>query len=280
MVVSHFFFLPLLRRTIAHAAYRGYSSSVTTNGFWAQSRSVLRQLNLMRNDGLSSVSISTSLFHQEFVSLDRVIIAAREVLNAGLKVTINVVTSEGFDEREVISAIDEFAEDENFSLVVMPCLPAGRARIDVDTSEYTKKSFTPSGNCSTHFRKLAVDKRGDVYPCCSPGGFTPPLRMGNVHERVLTDIIKDSADNALLAILESVGPVYFLPFLRSRFRESEFEDRYSDQCHLCHEIMSSPAYLEAINEATDVLIPQLRKAGKTVTISGERLERIVFHKNV
>src|SRR5262249_46321750 len=115
----------------------------------------------------------------------------------------------------------------------------------------------PHGNCRGHFRKVAVDQSGDVFPCCSPGGFSPPLRMGSVRNTPLRSILEASADNKLLAILDSVGPQFFLPFLRAAAVEPDLPDRFSDQCNLCHVILSSSRCAQTIANASEQLFAEL-----------------------
>src|SRR5439155_23338962 len=108
----------------------------------------------------------------------------------------------------------------------------------------------PNGKCSKHFEKLAVDPSGNVFPCCSPGGFTAPLQMGNIHQTPLEQIVETARNNKMLAILESVGPHFFIPFIQEADAAPPLPDRFSDQCHACNVIMSEPAYLPAILRAS------------------------------
>jgi hypothetical protein len=250
-----FLFVSLLRRVVRHAAARGLRASVTTNGFWGQSRGAPRLLAELQSDGLTAVHISTSTFHQEFRGLDCVISAATVALDAGLRVTINVVASAQLEPAAVREAFGTLAERVSF--VVMPALPAGRAARQVSLAELSASSAVPQGDCRSHFRKLAVDLAGDVYPCCSPGGFTEPLRMGNVGDAPLSALVGGSAGNRLLAILESVGPAYFLPFLRASGTDGELPRAFGDQCHLCHAMLSSPSCAATIAESADRLVDNL-----------------------
>jgi hypothetical protein len=250
-----FLFVSLLRSVVRHAAARGLRASVTTNGFWGRSRGAPRLLAELHSDGLTAVHISTSTFHQEFRGLDCVISAATIALDAGTRVTINVVATAELEPAAVREAFGTLAERVGF--VVMPALPAGRAARDVSLAEFPASRAVPQGNCRSHFRKLAVDLAGDVYPCCSPGGFTEPLRIGNVGDAPLSAVVANSAGNRLLAILESVGPAYFLPFLRASGNDAELPRAFGDQCHLCHAMLSSPSCAATVADAADRLVEDL-----------------------
>ena len=251
-----FLFPALLLRVVQAAAAEGLTSSVTTNGFWG--RAPKRNASLLctlRDAGLRAVHISTSVFHQEFIDTRTVGGAAESALDAGLAVTINVVSTTSLDPSALRETFGDLATRVGF--VVMPCLPAGRGATLVRAAEFPLEFASPPGNCHAHFKKLAVDGQGDVYPCCSPGGFTPPLRMGNVHDSSLRSILDASTRSQLLAILEDVGPHFFLPFLRASTQGRWLPARFSDQCHLCHVMLSSDACAVVVRDASAQLFAEL-----------------------
>jgi MoaA/NifB/PqqE/SkfB family radical SAM enzyme len=250
-----FLFLPLLHRVIQFATGCGFTSSVTTNGFWGTAAGARRILQDLKTSGLRAVCVSTSGFHQEFIQLNAVIGAAKAALIAGLDVTINLVSSASLSTDSIRTALGDLAG--RIELVIMPCLPAGRAADHIHAREYLREFAVPYGNCRQHFRKMAVDIAGDVYPCCSPGGFTTPLKLGNAKNASLRSILDNSASSKLLAILESVGPSFFLPFLRAAAVEPMLPERFSDQCHLCHEMLSSDKCAQTIRSATEKLFSEL-----------------------
>lgn len=251
-----FLFAPLLRRIIQFAANAGFTSSVTTNGFWStnpdKASALLAELKEL---GLRAINISTSVFHQEFLNLAKIIDAANIALSVGLTVTINLVSTSSLSREKLQNALGVLAD--KVEIVVMPCLPAGRGATRVRDDEFTRDFTVPHGNCREHFKKLAVDSSGQVFPCCSPGGFTTPLLMGNVRESSLSSILESSAESKLLAILEAVGPQFFLPFLRAAAVEPALPEKFSDQCHLCNLMLSSPGYAETINQASEQLFAEL-----------------------
>ena len=248
-----FLFLDLLHRAVEYAGSRGYSSSVTTNGFWGQSRAIDGHLRTLRDAGLTSLCISTSAFHQEFLSSARLSAAVALALDAGLAVTVNIVGSATFGRPSVERSLGELAD--RVEVVVMPLLPSGRAATQAGIEEFEGAVAAPMGNCRHHFSKLAIDRRGDAYPCCSPGGFTDPLRLGNVYRDGLSAVLESAGQSRLLAILEEVGPAYFLPFLRAS--GMALPETFSDQCHLCHFMLSDEAMNKVVSRATDQLFEEL-----------------------
>jgi pyruvate-formate lyase-activating enzyme len=250
-----FLFPLLLRQIIRYSSNRGLPVSVTTNGFWARSARAVPMLRDLAACGLNSIHISTSVFHQEFLSVPTVIAAARLALDAGIHVAINLVSTGARSSDTVRAAFGALANRVRF--VEMPFVPAGRGASCLEDEEADRPTDGPFGNCREDFRKLTVTRSGDIYPCCSPGGFTLPLQMGNIEQIPLRTILDQAAQSKLLAILESVGPAYFLPFLRQAGMEAELPERFNDKCHLCHAMLSSPRCARVIAAASNQLVSEL-----------------------
>ena len=249
-----FMYVPLLRSVVRLAVRYGYTVSVTTNGFWARSPvAAARLMAMLRSDGLAALHISTSAFHREFLDACILPQAVRAAVDAGLRPTINVVASRGHGLAEVREALGPLADAVDY--VVMPCLPAGRAEHSIDNTEFVQEQQSPHGDCREDFRKLALDQQGDLYPCCSPGGFTAPLRLGNIHAAR-----PGEAPNGLLrllSILHEVGPGYFLPFVRAAYPQDLALARFSDKCHLCHVLLSDDRYTAVVHWAGERLFRSL-----------------------
>lgn len=254
-----FLFPDLLQSVVAYAGTKGYTSSVTTNGFWGRSPAMRDRLVSLNEVGLRALCISSSIFHQEFLAPDRLRAAVRSALGAGLAVTVNVVETADFGRPQIDEVLSEFAG--SYAIVAMPLLPAGRGATDAHAEEFGDRIALPVGSCRRHFSKLAIDRAGDAYPCCSPGGFTPPLRLGNVQKDGLSAIVAASGESRLLAILEEVGPAFFLPFLRAA-NDTALPEQFSDQCHLCHVMLSTPSLRRVVRDATDKLFAEVDQMGQ------------------
>ncbi|HEY5724057.1 MAG TPA: radical SAM protein [Allosphingosinicella sp.] len=250
-----FLFESLLLDAVAYARESGFGSSITTNGYWGRSSRGPRLLAALKNQGLSGLAISTSVFHREFVDIGTVAAAAEAGLAARLDVVINVVESADLNEEVVRAELGKLADRLRF--VVMPLLPTGRAASEIASDQYQSAFSRPLGNCARHFRKLAVDVAGNVYPCCSPGGFTPALRIGGIDDKSLAEIVRDRGINPLISILDSVGPAFFLPFVRAAGADADLPDSFVDQCHLCHAMLSSPAAAAVVTEMSGQLMAEL-----------------------
>jgi MoaA/NifB/PqqE/SkfB family radical SAM enzyme len=242
---------------IKYAASRGYQVSVTTNGFWGRSTGAPSMLQKLRDAGLSTLWISTSKFHREFVALETFAAAVRAGLAAGLEVNVNVVASGDCGRDSVRTVLG--TDSDRVRMTVMPCLPVGRGADALLPGEWEQAEPEPLGNCRHHFSKLAVDLDGGVWPCCSPGGFTEPLRLGSRRGGPLGSIVAQGRRNPLMAVLEEVGPAFFLPFLRASKAADELPERFVDQCHLCHSMLSSPRAAKVVAAACERLATEITR---------------------
>jgi hypothetical protein len=125
-------------------------------------------------------------------------------------------------------------------------------------------SGIPIGTCAQHFTKLAVATNGDAFPCCSPGGFTPPLKVGNVFEQTVGEVLESIDDNLLVQVLSAFGPAFFVPFVTERLGAAP-AGPFVDQCHLCHTMMSDASMRAAISDALDQLRRDLARLEWDVT---------------
>ncbi|MEA2471519.1 MAG: hypothetical protein QOE38_2518 [Thermoleophilaceae bacterium] len=234
-----------------HAAERGLSVAVTTNAFWALSpEAATERLRGLRDDGLRCLNISTSQFHLEFIHPDRLRYAARAGVSLGLIVRVNCVFTNSFGVDDARALFGDVADAVEF--IHIPCVPSGRAAEAVAAGDFPVHSGIPYGTCAKHFTKLAISTSGDVFPCCSPGGFTEPLKVGNVWEQTIGEVLESLDDNLLVQVLSAFGPAFFVPFVSERLGAPP-AGPFVDQCHLCHTMMSDTTMRAVIAEALDQL---------------------------
>jgi hypothetical protein len=248
----------LLRHGIRSAAALGYEVAVTTNGSWGRSGGAAALMRNLRSDGLTSLWISASAFHREFVALETMVCAVQHAIDAGLDVHVNVVSGNGFAAQDVRDALT--CDPGLVQVYETPCLPTGKAGELFDIEHSSPGDSQPMGDCSRHFARMAVDLDGTVWPCCSPGGFTPPLALGSSRAHSLREIAGDAQERALISILATVGPAFFLPFLRRSQVGEKLPERFQGQCHLCHAMLSDPHARAVVGEACRQLLGELESA--------------------
>jgi hypothetical protein len=136
-------------------------------------------------------------------------------------------------------------------------LPTGRAAVAIDPDDFCYRNEIPHGSCARQFTRLAITASGDVFPCCSPGGFTEPLKLGNANERSIGEILDGTGGNLLFHVLQSVGPSFFVPFIERQIGELKSERGFVDPCHLCHTIMSNSDTRRVVEDTIDQLGAEL-----------------------
>ncbi len=269
-----FLFLKELMRIIRYAADQGFSVSVTSNGYWATSEEKAHTLlKDLYNCGLRSLNISVSSFHLKHTTPLKLRYAVNAAINLGIVTRVNCVCTETFgidDARELFEGVGHSVE-----FVKIPLIPIGRAATSVSPDELSLRFNVPIGSCAQHFTKLAIAVNGDVFPCCSPGGFTEPLRVGNIKAEAIDDIINHMNDNLLTQILSTVGPAFFVPFIKRKYGENALGQHFVDQCHLCHTIMSDKTMHDIIYEALAELRAELSEMNLSVEMLAEGKKHVI-----
>jgi len=254
-----FLFPSYLADIIKHASDRGFSVQVTTNCFWARSEEKARSLlTSLQSSGLTCINISVSEFHLEHNTPSRLYNAARAAIDLGIIVRVNCVCTKSFGVADARPMFQECAERIEFLSV--PCLPVGRAAEAISVDNFRFRDDIPHGSCVDQFSRLAVTPTGDVFPCCSPGGFTEPLKLGNVHERTIDEIVGGTQENLLFQVLRTVGPSFFVPFIEEalgRLSSNQGGQGFVDPCHLCHTIMSNPETRQVVVKTMERLATEL-----------------------
>lgn len=251
-----FLFPKQLAAITQHAAACGFSVAVTSNGFWATSpEAAARALGPLHADGLRCLTLSVSQFHLRFTTPEKLCTAVRAALDLGMVTRVNVVRTTTFGEADVRRLLGDLAGRAEF--VSIPCIPTGRATDLVFMDELPLSPGVPTGSCAQHFTKLAVTAAGEAFPCCSPGGFTAPLKVGDVTRQPVGEILAGMARNPLLQVLHHVGPAFFAPFIVRALGREALRDAYVDQCHLCHSIMSDARLYAVVESILDALTQEL-----------------------
>lgn len=243
-----FLYTRTLSRIARHASERGFPTQVTSNCFWARSpQKATEILTGLHADGLRGLNISTSQYHLEFVRPERLAFAAQASVDLGMVTRVNYVTTRTFHLEDSRDLFGSLADELEFK--AMPCIPAGRAADRVPVEDFELRPGLPLGSCARFFKSLAVDFDGDAYPCCSPGGFTEPLKLGNVRDQSVDAILSGVDRNLLVQVLRALGPTYFAPFIVDRLGEEALDTPFADQCHFCHTIMSDDAMRGVVGDA-------------------------------
>ena len=232
--------IELARR--AKAEGLGPLEKVETNAFWAEDAGLVRdRLAALDAAGMGKLVISTDPYHQAFVPIARVRLAAKvalEVLGPGrVQVRWRDWLAEGFDTGT--AAMDRPA----WEALVTRYASRGRDRLcgraaDALTGGLQLKALgefvdDPCGAALLRSRHVHVDPSGYVMPGTCAGlvlGRAGPQSIAEIWQRLSID----HAVRPVVGTLARVGPVGLLPVARA----AGYAPRpgYAGKCHLCWDL--------------------------------------------
>jgi MoaA/NifB/PqqE/SkfB family radical SAM enzyme len=239
---------PFLRRhameeVTAAARDVGLAGAAISNAYWASSTAAAeRTLERLAARGLRRLTVSTDWFHQKFVSLDYVETAIRAAASVGLACNVNWVRRPGeSDADETLARLRSLPGVDGTQ--IFGCLPVGRAR----NFEPEPGHVDALRRCSAVISTLTVKPWGDVFACCGVGGFTPALRLGNLHQDSLAAAVARGVRDPLIRTIAMNGPAELARLIEEPVNAAHFVD----ECHLCHQLLASPTTAARAREACD-----------------------------
>jgi hypothetical protein len=248
---------PFLRRqdlaTLCQlAARQNVPLAVNSNGFWAKTvakgEAVLRDL-----PGLSHLILSTDIYHERELPLDRVADAAQAALNCGLTVDICTVTpfgrADGFTERldELLHARGLLAQVNR----IMGSLDQADRPTPLNEALLAPWQEGPDTRpCALVNRPTVLEDR-TVLACCNTTIARQvahsPLILGHVDQTPLTEILAGQPVDPLIQALRVAGPA-FLASLLGPEGELLLQAPYrrGDICTLCVALMKDPERVQRL----------------------------------
>lgn len=236
-----------LAEVVRYASRVGFDTECVTNSYWAKSESTAyKRLTILKDAGLSVISLSVDDFHQEQLPLRYVRNAYWAAQDLGLRVALITSTHRSGNLRRL--KIKERIGDAQIHnarqtagrnrlpqtiLIQSAFMPAGRgANIPAEEREY--KDELSTGPCTSILRDLSVLPSGRLLPCCSISDISQSGTTGTLFESSLPDLLGEMIKNPLFSILSRQGPAG----LRKKLGHGP-QRRYTSECHLCHELLSS-----------------------------------------
>jgi MoaA/NifB/PqqE/SkfB family radical SAM enzyme len=235
----------------------GAKMTCVTNGSWATSyERAVQKLRPLRDAGLKILAISTSEYHQEFVPLSRVRMAARVAIDLGVQVVIKYpYRRDGVQPDDLAEELGE-AIMQHVSMETFSVMPFVRPGYHLDRSSMVTEPGIPEGTCPAAVVTIRED--GQVYTCCIPGGFVDPLKVGNIETDDLGAIHDRFAGGDLQQLLFAEGPAYIAKKAISSGLGGDLEDAYTGICHLCVDILAKPRLRElALRTAEEYQLARL-----------------------
>ena len=202
-----------LDELIERATSRGFRTRVITNGYWAKNADAARaRVASARDRGLGEMMLSTGSFHQRFVPVARVIVAARAAAQAGIvtRIAVEACDQSEFDDSVIADALKDLIEAKRVFLRRDPWMPdAGGRGTSAVTHErlLSEKPNAALGRCGQILNVVSVTPRQDLIACCGfPQEELPRMRLGSVADRALDDVLEAAAPELLKMWLHVEGP--------------------------------------------------------------------------
>lgn len=236
-----FYDLQTLALISDHAMHAGLSVSAITNAGWAET---LEQAILTLNElpAIRKISISTDVYHQQFIPVGYVhnAIIAAELL--GRKYDIAVTTDNEHDERyrSIIARLEKFVEPGRIRSTAT--VPAGRAMKQASAlnRRHSPEPFTAACTASS---VPVILPDGRVMACAGPmltRHDSCPLCLGNLRKESLANVLDRAEINPLLHLLRVWGPHRMVSLLRSRGHGALLPKEYlcGSGCDICTKLLS------------------------------------------
>lgn len=235
----------LLRAVMEFAAEKNLYISVVTNGFWATSQEMAVRL-LKSLPQICFLSISTDIYHQEFIPLENVKNTIRAATECDIPFYVSVVTEnkEEPEYRCIHAELLELVGDPD-RIRTGITFPVGRAADMKENLNYHLSS-EPCPEVCQAASSPCIFPDGRVYGCIGPLfdlKEDQPLYLGNVREQTVSDIFDRSETNAVLHAIRLWGPGR----LHAMLKEAGLGDHLpasfvsGSTCQACHSMLSDPA---------------------------------------
>lgn len=208
---------------------------VVTSGFWASSeRQAVRVME--RLSSLHMLGISTDAYHQEFTNIENVenaVLAATRLSIPRIEVQVSYL-----DDSELRKIEDHFRKYPNVKVVGQRLWPVGRAAKYLDAE---KLLSIDDIDLTCPSRGPVVMPNGDLVGCCSSLlnlGEKNPLQLGNLNEESVSSILVEAQKNLHYKFMMTFGLRSVVDMIYAGGKGNLLQEKYSDVCHLCHDIHS------------------------------------------
>jgi hypothetical protein len=201
------------------------------------------------------LSVSTDIYHQVAIPLERVKNVVRAAERCGIAYSISVCTENEEEPGylEILRRIQEFASRELILTAI--ALPVGRAQSKLGRDHYNTTAEVPISACATGSSPV-IFPDGRVIGCIGPVIDLPPghpIYLGNLREETLRDILDRAQTNTILHALRAWGPRKLLPMIQEAGLDHRLPRWYikDSVCDACYKPMADEqivAYLNALAE--------------------------------
>lgn len=218
-----------------------------TNGFWGRNPDQACEFIARNHQLLANLSFSYDEFHCRYISLDS--IKAIIDIAADFKIPTEIVgcfLRGGATPGEILDELGEYAYKTEFKY--QPVIRTGLAE------GLEKESFIPLYRSNDEELPCTALRQGsplittslDLYPCCSQVVQNTILRVGNLAEKPLSELLGSISCNRLFVKMFTEGLV---PLLRLAGASQACPETMSAPCEACGFLFSDSRYLGTLRNA-------------------------------
>lgn len=184
-----FLYPQLLEEGVRAAHEEKLGVSIATNGFWGawDDEKIKQVLTAVKPD---IIGISYDFFHRKFISEEHIKRAFAACMALDLRPTLYVADLKGeYSAGRFVQSLGnwKYGVELNF----YPLYRCGRALDMPEEWFLTSKYEGESLGCLSE-NTLSVLYNGDVYPCCRHQVYGSAMKIGNVRENALQEVIRES----------------------------------------------------------------------------------------
>ena len=249
-----------LDELVERASSLGFSTSCSTNGYWAVNRKAASErMRRLKAVGLKTIHFSTGDMHARFVPAERIVNGAVAAWDAGIpNVGISIESFEGatFDWRR-ITEHPEIVRRKKPALTVFsrPWIPNAAGKGDAvlrHNSRFGRFRKNNISGCGTILDTIAVTPSLRLMSCCGyPIESVPDLRLGSVATSTLKEALDASDDDLIKLWLHVAGPERMLMFVKEHLPDYELPRPYADICQTCVHLHRDKEAMRILREHVD-----------------------------
>jgi MoaA/NifB/PqqE/SkfB family radical SAM enzyme len=242
-----------LRVISDYADSLGLYVSAVTNAYWASSAEKAAQV-LKEVPAIRMFSVSTDVYHQQFIPFSNVQHAVQAMQTAQIPYTVSVCTENDQDAayQKILQQIRQITTEEKIFTAIT--FPVGRAFKNVDPSRYPVSSEPSVSACAAGSSPILFPD-GRVVACIGPViDIKSPhaLMLGNLREESLQEILDRAQINPLLHAIRVWGPKKLVQLLQEAGYGHLLPEVYvgNSVCSACYQLFSNPELNDLLMELT------------------------------
>ena len=239
-----FYDLNFLEKIIKFANGCGLIINVVTNAFWAKTKEDASNI-LKKFPMINVLAISTDIYHQKYISIERIRNAVLASKECGIHYNIHITVNNDSEYRKIHSDLQDIVDSKK--IISVSTFPSGRAKNSKNLLELKTSNEPPLSACTAGSSPV-IFPNGNVLACMGPLMDLKrknPLILGNLKEKSLNKILDESEKNILLHLLRVWGPRKIITLLEKSGKRELIPKKYvqGSVCDTCYKIMSNSKIL-------------------------------------